>query len=753
VSGAEPLALARPHVPGRLAVHQHGHQVLAGVLAAELPELLEVGHALEEFVDLLLLGLDDAAGSGYRERDVGPPGELAAVLEREVEQGGQHQGGELDRDGVDPVEGLVDGQGFEHTDRALADERLEVAEVAGRRHAANRLALLGVAGRVHRDERLQPGGLGFHLGAPARPDRDATLRRERLPVAVDGTDVVVAGDRPVAPGGLDLVEVHRILGPEAGEVLLPAVLSEQVRVERVDLVDRELRRRRDTGADLGHLHLGRPDRRIEDGRLVCGVGHGRAPRSPISMARLAAVVRRLPAGRGTPGAMSAPDATCGYAWNRPSDGRAGRSAPWAERCPGGRSVGSMRMGRGFTHVELLPVMEHPFYGSWGYQTTGYFAPTSRYGTPAGLHVPDRPPAPARGIGVILDWVPSHFPTDEHGLAYFDGTHLYEHADPRRASTPTGAATSSTTAATRCAASCSSSALFWLDRTTSTGCASTRSRRCSTSTTRARRASGSPTVRRPREPRGDRRSCAAQREVYAEYPDVQTFAEESTAWPMVSRPTYVGGLGFGFKWDMGWMHDTLRTARDPVHRKYHHDELTFRMLYAFSENFVLPLSHDEVVHGKGSLLGQDAGRRLAEVRQPAAAVRLHVGAARARSCCSWAASSVVMNNTPVVRDGLSRRRAGRRHRGGSSPTATTSATAAPAAALVEAVIADRRRVGPRLRVVARPRTPPTRDHRAHPELIAPGTTIARWRSQGGDHEWWRSRVVPPTGVVIGTWVYA
>ena len=263
---------------------------------------------------------------------------------------------------------------------------------------------------------------------------------------------------------------------------------------------------------------------------------------------------------------------------------------------------------GFTHVEFMPVMEHPFFGSWGYQVTGYFAPSARFGTPQDfMYLVDY--LHQHGIGVILDWVPSHFPTDEHGLAYFDGTHLYEHADPRRASTPTGSAPSSTTAATRYAAFCISSALFWLDRYHADGLRVDAvasmlyldySRKAGEWIPNELAAGKTWTPSTFLTAVSTRRSTRT-------YPDIQTIAEESTAWPMVSRPTYVGGLGFGMKWDMGWMHDTLHyLAQDPIHRKYHHNQLTFRMLYAFTENFVLPLSHDEVVHGKGSLLGKMPG---------------------------------------------------------------------------------------------------------------------------------------------------
>jgi 1,4-alpha-glucan branching enzyme len=262
---------------------------------------------------------------------------------------------------------------------------------------------------------------------------------------------------------------------------------------------------------------------------------------------------------------------------------------------------------GFTHVELLPIMEHPFYGSWGYQTTGYFAPTARYGTPQDfMYLVDY--LHQHGIGVILDWVPSHFPSDGHGLAYFDGTHLFEHADSRKGFHPDWKTHIFNYGRDEVRSFLASSGMFWLDQYHADGLRVDAVASMIYLDYSRKAGEWIPNQF------GGRENLEAisflrqfNQEVYREHPDVQTYAEESTAWPMVSRPVYVGGLGFGMKWDMGWMHDTLAYfSNDPIHRKFHHNLLTFRMIYGFTENFVLPLSHDEVVHGKGSLIGKMPG---------------------------------------------------------------------------------------------------------------------------------------------------
>jgi 1,4-alpha-glucan branching enzyme len=272
---------------------------------------------------------------------------------------------------------------------------------------------------------------------------------------------------------------------------------------------------------------------------------------------------------------------------------------------------------GFSHVEFLPVMEHPFYGSWGYQTVGYFAPTSRYGDPGDfMYLIDY--LHRHGIGVILDWVPSHFPSDRHGPGFFDGTHLYEHASPERGFHPEWKSLIFNYGRYEVQSFLISSALFWLDLYHADGL-------------RVDGVASMLYLDYAREEGawvpnqyGGKENLEAlsflrklNEAVYREYPDVQTIAEESTAWPMVTRPTYTGGVGFGLKWNLGWMHDTLQFfSRDPVHRSYHLPELTFSLCYAYSENYVLCLSHDEVVHGKGSLYGRmpgDEWQKLATLR--------------------------------------------------------------------------------------------------------------------------------------------
>lgn len=290
-------------------------------------------------------------------------------------------------------------------------------------------------------------------------------------------------------------------------------------------------------------------------------------------------------------------------WRRPGD----NPSKWLSYREVAHQLVEYVVQMGYTHIELLPVSEHPFSGSWGYQTVGYFAPTARYGSPADfMYFVDL--CHQHNIGVLLDWVPAHFPKDGHGLAYFDGTHLYEHQDPRKGEHRDWGTLIFNYGRHEVRNFLVSNALFWMDKYHIDGL-------------RVDAVASMIYLDYSREDGDWEPNCYGGREnlealsflrelnvqTHTQHPGTITVAEESTAWPNVSRPTYVGGLGFTLKWNMGWMNDTRAYFRhEPIHRKYHHDGLTFSLIYAFTENFVLPLSHDEVVHGKGSLLDQVPG---------------------------------------------------------------------------------------------------------------------------------------------------
>lgn len=335
-------------------------------------------------------------------------------------------------------------------------------------------------------------------------------------------------------------------------------------------------------------------------------------------------------------------------WEKERKSKSGKPQPysvyevhmgsWRRRFDdGGRSLSYPEMANelvqyvkdlGFTHIELLPVMEHPFFGSWGYQLTGYFAPTSRHGSPEDfMYLVDS--FHRANIGVILDWVPSHFPGDAHGLHKFDGTYLYEHEDPRKGFHPDWSSYIFNYGRTEVRSFLISNAMFWLERFHIDGL-----RVDAVASMLYLDYSRNEGEWIPNQ-YGSNENLEAisflkemNETVYAHFPDTITIAEESTSWTGVSKPTFLGGLGFGQKWMMGWMHDTLSYfKKDPVHRKYHQNEISFSIMYAFTENFMLPLSHDEVVHGKGSLLGRmpgDEWRKFANLRAMFTYMFMHPG---------------------------------------------------------------------------------------------------------------------------------